>query len=374
MIIIFITAEILENSPVAKSYLETGAKLASEQLEILPADSPEAQITQALIYYIEGKRSLSAAVLQPLVSEIDFLNPLFSYALTVLGGQYYYMGDKNEAVHYWSLAALSDIYRGDIKSSALIRLGQALYDLGDIPRAHNYLSVALNEAIMASDKTNTVLVSKSLMPVAQELSALSRRRFIMMIGLILALVVVILLLASLYTSKKRRIREVEQVKRQLANSNQVKEAYISEFINLCSSYIGGLEDFNRVCRRKITAGQTDDLLKYLKDGTVVEEQRKKFDDIFDESFLAIYPSFITDLNRLLLPEKQISVSGCNVLTTELRVLAFSRLGVDDTARVARFLGVSNNTIYTYRNKFRNMAINRETFDADILKIGSIDQD
>lgn len=104
----------------------------------------------------------------------------------------------------------------------------------------------------------------------------------------------------------------------------------------------------------------------------MEEQRKKFDDIFDDSFLAIYTTFIEDVNRLLLPDKQIVTPDKNVLTTELRVLAFTRLGVDDTAQVARFLGVTLNTVYTYRNKLRNKAISRDTFDSDVMKIGVID--
>ena len=104
----------------------------------------------------------------------------------------------------------------------------------------------------------------------------------------------------------------------------------------------------------------------------MEEQRKKFDDIFDDSFLAIYTTFIEDVNRLLLPDKQIVTPDKNVLTTELRVLAFTRLGVDDTAQVARFLGVTLNTVYTYRNKLRNKAISRDTFDSDVMKIGAID--
>ncbi len=133
--------------------------------------------------------------------------------------------------------------------------------------------------------------------------------------------------------------------------------------------MGSLEDFTRMCRRKITAGQTDDLLKYMKEGRFMDEQREKFDEIFDETFLAIYPGFITGLNHLLLPDKQIVLSSPNVLSTELRVLAFMRLGVDDTARIAHFLGVSTNTIYTYRNKFRNMAVERETFDSDVMQIG-----
>ena len=81
---------------------------------------------------------------------------------------------------------------------------------------------------------------------------------------------------------------------------------------------------------------------------MIDEQRKKFDDIFDDAFLAIYPTFINDVNALLAPEKRVVTPAKNVLTTELRVLAFTRLGVDDTAQVARFLGVTLNTVYTYR--------------------------
>ena len=187
-----------------------------------------------------------------------------------------------------------------------------------------------------------------------------------------SLVVVVLMLGRLYQSKRRRARDMERVKHQLANANLSKDTYISEFMNLCSSYMESLEDFNRMCRRKITAGQSDDLLSVIKSGKIMEEQRKKFDDIFDDSFLAIYTTFIEDVNRLLLPDKQIVTPDKNVLTTELRVLAFTRLGVDDTAQVARFLGVTLNTVYTYRNKLRNKAISRDTFDSDVMKIGVID--
>lgn len=363
-------AEILENSQVARPYLDTGMKYAEKQLEQLPADSPEAQIAQSIIYYAKGKRPLSAASLHSFATDVDMDYPNFSFAMAMLGGQYYYLGSFDEAIHYWTLGAIADICQGDMKGSCLARLGHVLYDQGDLDRAYKYLSVSLENSIKAGDMTNTVLVSQSMMPVAHALSALSERRMVIMVALIVVLSVAVLLLANFYRLKKQRVREMEQVKRQLANANMIKEAYISEFINLCSGYMGSFEDFTRMCRRKITAGQTDDLLKYIREGKLMDEQRGKFDDIFDETFLAIYPGFIEGLNRLLLPDRQIVLNQPN-LTTELRVLAFARLGVDDTAQVARFLGVSTNTIYTYRNKFRNMAIERDTFDADIMQIGAI---
>jgi len=48
-----------------------------------------------------------------------------------------------------------------------------------------------------------------------------------------------------------------------------------------------------------------------------------------------------------------------------------RLGVEDTSRIAQMLNYSVYTIYTYRNKFKGRAINRDTFDADVMAIRSV---
>ena len=45
-----------------------------------------------------------------------------------------------------------------------------------------------------------------------------------------------------------------------------------------------------------------------------------------------------------------------------------RLGIDDSARIAQILNYSINTIYTYRNKLKNRAINRDTFENDVMHI------
>ena len=159
---------------------------------------------------------------------------------------------------------------------------------------------------------------------------------------------------------------LKKMRLKLSKANEVKEVYITEFLNLCSVNMEKLEDFSRLCRRKITAGQSEELVAYIKNGTAIEEQRQNFYSIFDVAFCNIYPTYIDDVNRLLQPDKQLTA-----MNTELRILAFTRLGMDDAARVARFLGLSLNTIYTYRNKLRNKAINRDTFEADVMKIGQI---
>ncbi|MDE6305675.1 MAG: hypothetical protein K2L90_03710, partial [Muribaculaceae bacterium] len=86
----------------------------------------------------------------------------------------------------------------------------------------------------------------------------------------------------------------------------------------------------------------------------------------------MYPTFIDDVNALMADDRRIVLSDDGKLNTELRILAFMRLGIDDSAKVARFLGLSLNTIYTYRNKLKSRALRRDEFEADVMRIGQIE--
>ena len=77
------------------------------------------------------------------------------------------------------------------------------------------------------------------------------------------------------------------------------------------------------------------------------------------------------MNALLLPDKQIELKENEKLNTDLRILAFMKLGIEDSSRIAQMLNYSVNTIYAYRNKLKNRAIDRENFEENVMKIKSI---
>ena len=77
-------------------------------------------------------------------------------------------------------------------------------------------------------------------------------------------------------------------------------------------------------------------------------------------------------NALLQDNEQIILKKDELLNTELRIFAIIRLGIDDSSKIANFLHYSINTIYTYRNKVKNRAINRENFEEEIMKIGVLE--
>jgi len=62
----------------------------------------------------------------------------------------------------------------------------------------------------------------------------------------------------------------------------------------------------------------------------------------------------------------------NRLTTEIRIFALIRLGIDDSSKIAEFLHYSVNTIYNYRARIRKGAIdNRDSFERRIKELGRI---
>lgn len=129
-----------------------------------------------------------------------------------------------------------------------------------------------------------------------------------------------------------------------------------------------LREYNLFVLRKLKAGQSKSLFDEIETGKYQSRMHSKYFQVFDSEFLKTFPDFIDKLNSLLQPDKQLKLQTGDRLTPELRIAAFIRLGVSDSTRIAGALNLSLNTIYTYRNRLRSRAIDRENFDAMLLKI------
>ena len=106
-----------------------------------------------------------------------------------------------------------------------------------------------------------------------------------------------------------------------------------------------------------------------KSKQVIDNELKVFYKNFDESFLHIYPNFINQFNQLLKEEERIVIkSSDELLNSELRIYALIRLGITNSAKISKILRYSVNTIYNYRVKIKNNAINRNEFENLIKKI------
>ena len=106
----------------------------------------------------------------------------------------------------------------------------------------------------------------------------------------------------------------------------------------------------------------------MNSGKLADTYSEKFFTTFDAAFLDLYPDFIAKINTLLRPEEQLAIQEGETLTPELRIYAFVRLGIEESTRIAQILHYSVSTVYAYRNRMRNRAIDRPNFDADVQKL------
>ena len=94
-----------------------------------------------------------------------------------------------------------------------------------------------------------------------------------------------------------------------------------------------------------------------------------FAKINDSIGFGIFPDFVSRVNELLSPEGRLVQEKPEVLTTELRVLAVIRLGMRESGKIASFLNVAPQTVYSYRTRAKNHSlVGRDAFEDAVRRI------
>ena len=309
-----------------------------------------------------------------------------------IGCAYRSTGERDKAKVYLAKSAAYDLMVPKYEYLSLIELAGMLYEDGDIKRAYAYIMRSVNDANRANAqncKENVYL----LMPIISGAydafitsSNLKMKYYLFIMGMMLVAVVFLIIVVS--NSKKKvdladRLtkesnqqlkvlnEELRKSNMLLRESNRIKDSYLGHYLNMCSDYIDSLNRY-RTSIRKIAKEEGEPaLLAALKSKEFIDKELKGFYAQFDKTFLELFPDFIPQLNELLQEDKQVKTSAMEKkLTTELRILALIRIGVNDSVRIAHFLRRSVSTIYNYRVKMKNSAKgDREEFEKSLLNIG-----
>lgn len=360
---------VLSSGTVYGDYLDEFAMYNDSLVSLMTHDDPYYRLYLGVQHMCREEFALCIAVLSEQISDMSIMDDRFSEVASMLSLAYYLKDRKRMWMFYMTLAAISETELGVRDGEAVRRMASAYYNAGHHEYAYKLMiesekNVAVSGAIMRS-----VHISKDVPMISEAYIRSQSTSVIRIILIILCLLSLSVLVIVMLYGKQRDRKRLAKMAVVLEQANRTKEMYISQFLSLCSTYVDKMEDFNKLVSRKLVAGQIDELIYLTKTDKIVNEQRKLFYDIFDEAFMRIYPRFIHDVNKLFSEDKQFQIDGEH-LSPELRILAFMRLGLDDSSQMARFLGLSVNTVYTYRNRIKARALNRDTFDKDIAVIGN----
>ena len=112
-----------------------------------------------------------------------------------------------------------------------------------------------------------------------------------------------------------------------------------------------------------------DLIEEIEALPPIEDDIREFYQMFDRTFVNLYPDFVEEFNALLADGEAIVPKGDDILTPELRVFALIKLGITESSKIASLLHSSANTVYNYRAKIKNKARgDRELFEDAVQAI------
>lgn len=330
----------------------------------------------------------------------------------ILSRLYELTGNSDMMMRYLILSAIADVRTSNKEIASLEEISNRLYQSNDLERANDYISHCLQ---LANDYKSRVRVGRLADLQYHITKAYSQRndrqRRKLNVYFIIALVFAAgLAVAMLFLYKQNRrihrskteldrsnaqlnskVEELSQTRRQLkeandrleilyrnvrdeagelAAGNDAKERYIADIFAICSDYISKLDEFRRNIYRKIVAHNFDEVKELTKSHELSHGEIKELYQNFDSIFLKVYPNFVDDFNTLLRPDERVAMKKPGVLTTELRIYALVRLGINDSVKIARFLHCSTQSVYNARMKMRNKSdISKEQFAEAVRRLG-----
>ncbi len=307
---------------------------------------------------------------------------------------------------YWlAQSALSDVRHAVMDQASLLALADLLNTDGDLDRSYQYIRFTWD----CNNRFNTRMRSWQITPILNVIEknyqkAVAHNTRVLWVSVVVVSILALLLLGvllflhsrnrqlatarnDLKTSNKelaaanRRLAtqtdelstlnaQLSTLNSQLSESNSVKEEYIGRFMSLCSQYIDKLDDYRKMVNKKMKNKELDELYRISKSTELKDKELEELLHNFDSVFLHLFPHFVDDFNALLQPEMRITPKEENRLVTEIRIFALIRLGIEDSSKIAEFLHYSVNTIYNYRARIKNGALdNRESFERRVKLLG-----
>ena len=384
-------SEMANFTPLFPAYVDSMQHYRQKILEIAPHDSYNYIFNLATYTCEQGEVDKAIKMLEDYLPKLRQGDRHYSIVTSTLAFFYTHKDQPETREKYLLLSAISDLRASILENNSLRELSIILLERQEYKKAYNYLQQASADAKLYGSRLRSLQAAR-LAPLITQAYDTERVRTQNRTYILLAILSVITLLLigtiafilsmmrkrraaiekinTLNQELERRNAAIEAANNEMKESNRIKDEYIGRFLELSSNYIQRGEDRAKLLNRLARDKKMAELYAELKSSASLNESIRLFYQNFDTAFLNIYPNFIKEVNSLMANGNQFEVDGGQKLTTELRILALIRLGINDNQKIADILRSSITTIYTYRSKIKSRALSKDTFEDEIRIIAT----
>lgn len=343
------------------------ARLKRQYRDSVLALSPGSILIDANRLLDNGNLTEALALLLPEAEKTGF-TPANGAVYHTIARAYELQGNADMEIHYLTLAAQADISNGVREYIALPRLAYLLYEKGDISRAFDYLQRSINDAYACNARLRLLNMSETMSVISGAHGATQRssRILLLCLSVMLGLLLLITGVSLYYARRQNRLLHrsqlnLQSLNSQLAASGNMREKYARRFMRLSLEFMDQLNHYRLYLLKIASRRNFNDLHEAISSTATVEREADVFYHNFDTAFLELYPDFVAEFNALLRPDERITPKDDKSLNTELRIFALMKLGITESAEIAKLLHCSQSTVYNYRTRYRAKAIDKEDF-------------
>ena len=379
-------AEMANFTPLFPAYIDSMQHYRQKILEIAPHDSYNYIFNLATYTCEQGEVDEAIKMLEDYLPQLRQGERHYSVITSTLAYFYTHKNQPETREKYLLLSAISDLRGCILENNSLRELSIILLDRQEYKKAYNYIQLASADAKRYGSRLRSLQVARLTPLITEAYDAerahTQRRTNILLVVLsVITLLLVAAIIFVLFLIRKRRAvmekihamnlelerrnAAIEKANNEMKESNRIKDEYIGRFLELSSNYIQRGEERAKLLNRLARDKKMAELYAELKSAASLNESVRLFYQNFDTAFLNIYPNFIKEVNCLMADGNQFEVDEAHKLTTELRILALIRLGINDNQKIADILRSSITTIYTYRSRLKARARSKDSFEDEI---------
>ena len=382
-------AVYVNDSVNAKKYNNTGIEMFMKSLDY-SKDQGMNNFVLGRVFGRQGKYDVAQKYFEEALKYIKKDdNVLYTLANASLGKCFKHQGIYEPATRYYIEATKNDILNAQNSSIAIIDLTEHLYKQYHQTRdVIKYVNIAIENGEYYGMRSQITHIDKIIPDISKERARHNRILVIFFTAIVAIFLIYILHILFRYEKNRKFLKDYlsmnEKLKEKnnllhdenerlsragmlLRDSNKLKDAYLGKLLESNSELTNMFEEFALKADQKLKKAQYEQIQKSIKELQKNFSKKEQLDR-FDELFMSMFPTFITDFNALLMPEHRKQESEA-LLTPSMRIFALIRLGISSNQQIARVLSYTYNTILNYRVRVRAMAINPDTFEQDVMKIG-----
>ncbi|MBO7067936.1 MAG: hypothetical protein J6W52_04580 [Bacteroidaceae bacterium] len=383
-------AVYVNDSVNAKKYNTLGIKLFQKSLQY-SKDQGKNYFVLGRIYGRQEKYDVAQQYFEKALTYINKDdNILYTLANASLGKCFKHQGKHEQATRYYIEATKNDILNAQNSSIAIIDLTEHLFkQYHQTSNVSRYVNIAIKNGEYYGMRSQITHIDKIIPDITKEKSKQNRILVFFLATIAVIFLLLIYNLLSRFEKNKKLLKDYRLLKEKmeeennllhveneklsrtgmlLRDSNKLKDAYLGKLLESNSELTNMFEEFAIKADQKLKKSQYEQVQKSIRELQKNFSKKEQLDR-FDELFMSMFPTFVADFNALLMPEYR-KQEGESLLTPSMRIFALIRLGITSNQQIARVLNYSYNTILNYRVRVRAMAINADTFEQDIMKIGS----